>query len=390
MIEASRPVADASTWQCVACGTHNRARPRRTPCTGCGAPPPAAEASGSVRVVRPRPRARGIAWLSWLLAIVVLAILVTIRWVGQRWWGTTLLLFFPRWLLLVPVALLGIASAVARRPSQWVLQGAIALVIAGPLMGLSLPLWRVGQGRPQGKAFRVLTYNVSSNPIDTPRLIEFIETEGIDLICLQENGRLSPALDAYFRKGWYRDSRKFVASRYPIAQEYDPFWEVATIDDRSSARLACVRIRPPGSEEFVLASLHMPTLRPGLNRFLAGDRAGLALHTQWWTSELERVVESLAKTGGEPMIVAGDFNMPSDDSAMAALRACFRFAFEEAGWGYGYTRPSTTPWFRIDHIVASREWAFTRCWVGPDFGSDHLPLVAEAILPAPPAKSTRP
>ena len=63
----------------------------------------------------------------------------------------------------------------------------------------------------------------------------------------------------------------------------------------------------------------------------------------------------------------------------------YRFAFEDAGWGYGYTRPADLPWFRIDHIVASPEWRVTECRVGPDFGSDHLPLIAELVLPAAPS-----
>jgi hypothetical protein len=38
---------------------------------------------------------------------------------------------------------------------------------------------------------------------------------------------------------------------------------------------------------------------------------------------------------------------------------------------------------RIDHVLATPEFTFTKCWVGPDVGSDHLPLLAEVILPNP-------
>jgi endonuclease/exonuclease/phosphatase (EEP) superfamily protein YafD len=86
--------------------------------------------------------------------------------------------------------------------------------------------------------------------------------------------------------------------------------------------------------------------------------------------------------GDTPILVGGDFNMPSDDSTMASLRSVLQFGFEEAGWGYGYTRPTRYPWLRIDHILASHHWRFTECRVGPDFHSDHLPLIAEAVLPA--------
>jgi endonuclease/exonuclease/phosphatase (EEP) superfamily protein YafD len=118
---------------------------------------------------------------------------------------------------------------------------------------------------------------------------------------------------------------------------------------------------------------------------MRGDVRGLTLHVAWWGSEMSRVLSLLSRSSDLPMVVGGDFNMPSDDSTMAALRNYFRFAFEEAGWGYGYTRPAEYPWVRIDHLLSSPEWSVTRCRVGPDLGSDHLPVIAEFVLP--PAES---
>jgi vancomycin resistance protein VanJ len=80
------------------------------------------------------------------------------------------------------------------------------------------------------------------------------------------------------------------------------------------------------------------------------------------------------------VLVAGDFNMPSDYGSMASFRSTYPSAYDQVGWGFGYTRPTALPWVRIDHVLGSRDWAFRRCWVGPDFGSDHLPLIAEAVL----------
>src|SRR5207245_227724 len=139
--------------------------------------------------------------------------------------------------------------------------------------------------------------------------------------------------------------------------------------------------------EFIVASVHLPTLRPGFQRFLdRRETSGLRLHTAWWGRETSRALAALAETGDLPILIGGDFNMPADDVTMAALRATFRFAFEDAGWGYGYTRPARYPWVRIDHILATPEWSVTACRVGPDLGSDHLPLMAEAVLPPRPTE----
>jgi endonuclease/exonuclease/phosphatase (EEP) superfamily protein YafD len=126
----------------------------------------------------------------------------------------------------------------------------------------------------------------------------------------------------------------------------------------------------------------MPTLRFGLYRFLDHDVEGLKQHVAWWDREMSRLMDGLSEMHDVPFLVGGDFNVPPDHAAMAALGSSVRFAYDDVGWGYGYTRPSRYPWFRIDHLLASPEWVFTRCWVGPNFGSDHLPLIAEAVLPA--------
>jgi endonuclease/exonuclease/phosphatase family metal-dependent hydrolase len=325
---------------------------------------------------------------TYAYALVVLACLTLVRWVGDAWWGVTPLLFFPRWLFLAPPSLLALLSAWVRKPSLWLVQGATALVIAGPLMLFTVPAARLRgpSPDPDGERFRVLTYNLGDRPFDARGLTEFLDRERIDLVCFQEEPRSDPVLEAFFARGWYRDAGRFVASRHPIVRELEPLPEDFQSEERYAAKLHGAFVRAPSGREFLVASLHMPTLRPGLNRLLAGNVEGLRVHAAWWRRELDRVLGWLDRARDTPLVLAGDFNMPPDDSTMASLRTVYRFAFEDAGWGYGYTRPSRTPWFRIDHIAASPEWAFARCRVGPDFGSDHLPLVAEAVLPAAPGR----
>lgn len=322
------------------------------------------------------------AWAAtYAYALVVLACLALIRWVGDDWWAVTALLFTPRWLFLAPPSALALLAAWVKKPSLWLVQGATALVVAGPLMVLTVPMAQLRGPRLAGERFRVLTYNLGDHPFDARGLTALLERERIDLVCFQEEPREDPVLEAYFAHGWYRDRGKFVASRHPIVRELEPLPEAFLSEERYAAKLHGAFIRAPSGRELLLVSLHMPTLRPGLNRLLAGNARGLQLHVEWWRHELDRVLTWLARAGDVPLVLAGDFNMPPDNSTMAALRTAYRFAFEEAGWGYGYTRPSRAPWFRIDHIATSPEWSVTRCRVGPDFGSDHLPLIAELRLP---------
>ena len=365
-------------WRCGACRTPNPGHASVTRCLRCGESRPVRRIEAFGR------RGRVVLGATWAYAALVLSVLTLIRWVGQAWWGVMLLLFLPRWLYLGPLVILALASAWARRPSHWAMQGAIALVVAGPLMGVSLPIRQLWNPRPQGVRVRILCFNRGLDGLDTDRLTRLLERERIDLISFQEGRTSNPALDAYLSRGWHHDRSNFLASRFPIIAELAPLPYDSATEERYSARLARARVRTPSGAEFILASVHMPTIRFGFHRFLSGNVAGLKLHIDWWEHELERVVRGLSEVRGTPLLVGGDFNMPADHSTMATLAPDLQYAFDEAGWGYGYTRPTAFPWFRIDHILASPEWVITRCWVGPDLGSDHLPLLAEAILPLSP------
>jgi endonuclease/exonuclease/phosphatase family metal-dependent hydrolase len=316
----------------------------------------------------------------------VLLVLVLIRWVGDAWWGITPLLFTPRWAFLLPLAALATASGVLRCFRHWWLQGAIALVVAWPLMGLGVPVFTLWPWQPRGERVRVATFNLGLAPVPTLGFEDWLKREKADVVCFQEGPKAGPIYEALAQTGWNFNRRKTIASRFPIVAELEPMPDAWDSEERYSARLDRVRLKTPGDREFVVASVHLPTIRPGFLRLMRGDVRGLTLHVAWWGSEMSRVLSLLSRSSDLPMVVGGDFNMPSDDSTMAALRNYFRFAFEEAGWGYGYTRPAEYPWVRIDHLLSSPEWSVTRCRVGPDLGSDHLPVIAEFVLP--PAETT--
>ena len=326
----------------------------------------------------PAGRGRWVARATWSYAGVVLAALALIRWRGDDWWPATLLLFLPRWPFLLPLPALALAAWWRGRRRLWGTQAAIALVVLGPLMAGSLPI-----ARPRGVTgprLRIMTFNRASRPIDARGLIALVEREGIDLICFQEAGHDDPVLDAYFARGWSRDHRGTIFSRLTVVAEWDYYQRHLGPDHYFNRLVARVRVRAEDGAEFVVASVHLPTIREGFDALRAHDLDGLRRCEDWRREQLEATAIELDEVARWPVLVGGDLNTPTDSPMLAPLRARFDFAFERAGWGYGYTKPTRLPWTRIDHILASPRWAVTRCWVGPDLGSDHLPLIAEVAL----------
>jgi len=400
MTDPARPVPSSGFLRCQSCGTPNPPASYVSNCLGCGKPLPRKTTTRQVIVARPvsdpsetgspsqtsaarLTRGRILYGISWVYAGVVLLVLVLIRWVGDAWWGITPLLFTPRWAFLLPLAALAAASGLARCFRHWWLQGAIALAVAWPLMGLGVPVFTLWPWQPRGERVRVATFNLGLAPVPTLGFEDWLKREGADVVCFQEGPKAVAIYEALAQTGWNLNRRKTIASRFPIVAELEPMPDAWDTEERYSARLDRVRLKTPGDREFVVASVHLPTIRPGFVRLMRGDVKGLTLHVAWWGSEMSRVLSLLSRSSDLPMVVGGDFNMPSDDSTMAALRNYFRFAFDEAGWGYGYTRPAGYPWVRIDHLLSSPEWTVTRCRVGPDLGSDHLPVIAEFVLPPP-------
>ena len=145
-------------------------------------------------------------------------------------------------------------------------------------------------------------------------------------------------------------------------------------------RFARIRVRTPAGEEFVVASVHLPTMRTGFERLAEADLNGFRREIAWRDGQTRALARQLDEVSRWPTLVGGDLNTPADSPMLDPLRARFAFAFERTGWGYGYTRPTELPWTRIDHLFAGPGWEFTRCRVGPDLGSDHLPLIAEVVL----------
>jgi len=373
-------------WRCLQCGTPNAAHADLTNCSECGRPAPdEVVLTGHDWKVLTHRRGRWIVVATWLYAAMILSFLGLVNWVGEAWWGVSVLLFVPRWLWPVPLVLLALASALVRKPTYWILQGTVALVVLGPCMGFNIPLRQIW-GRPaldKADHLRVVTYNIGAAEFNEQTFKKWIEKERVDLVLLQEVANLSPAMRVYFnRRGWFHDRSFSLVSRLPIVEDYTPLQDQSTTDQRYSAHLHRIRVRMPSGTEVGFASVHLPTIRPGFYRLFEGQPKGLTQHVEWWRMELGRVVASLREMGDYPVVIGGDFNMPTDNLSMAMLRSFYRFGFEEAGFGFGYTRPSSAPWFRIDHLLSTPHCHFRRCWVGPDFGSDHLPLVADVVIPA--------
>jgi endonuclease/exonuclease/phosphatase (EEP) superfamily protein YafD len=327
--------------------------------------------------------------------IALLVVWLALRFIGERWWVTTVGLYMPLELLAAPLPLLAAILAV-RGPRRLLLSQAAALALLVPLLGWT---WSFpGPATPGAPRLRVLTFNVDSDHFGFDGILRVIREAQPDLVLLQEAApdeaeELAPRLPGYDVRG----SGQFaIASRWPILEQLEPP-RVVYEGVSHSPRFMRYRLNGPAGIVQVY-SVHPPSPRAGLED-LRGEglrhelQSGRLLENAHAMNLISRIaglrmtqmraVADDAARSPYPVIIAGDTNLPGLSWAFHQTLGGFQDGFRQAGRGLGYTFPATHhAWMRIDRILSDDHFRFLGCRVVPGRASDHHALVADLELRA--------
>jgi endonuclease/exonuclease/phosphatase (EEP) superfamily protein YafD len=252
-------------------------------------------------------------------------------------------------------------------------------------MGFCFP-WRCF-GYPHGPEYRVLTCNIDGNACDKFALLNLITQIQPDFIALQEcnDAEVLSSLDNYHV---VRQGELIVASRFPLQLEGDLSGPIPLHVYPRLYILACIADTPQG--KMAICSIHLPSARYGLSHvldkttILSPSKSGLLNEQIALRREQSLAVASFVKKLSYPLILAGDFNMPEESTIYRDNWSEYPNAFSQAGLGFGHTFTGEVrgiPFgIRIDHILCGKEWGPSHCWVGPDVGSDHMPLITDLLV----------
>lgn len=319
----------------------------------------------------------------WSYALGLLAAWSAFHWASDRCWMATALLFAPRWLWGLPLCALAPAVAVKHQRLLWLL-GLASVIVIGPIMGLCLP-WRIEfASRTAGLNLRVLTCNGDCRDLDPARFSALLNEVQPSIVVMQDVW--TPHVTNVFESdGWYVHVHDglCLASRFPIRA-------VKTLDsDKFGPGLggaACYDLETPAGIVHCF-NLHLATPRWGLLALIHGHSHGAEKLQD--NSNLRRqqsiAISRRASTLAGPVLLAGDFNTPVESTIYRECWSGYTNAFSVTGLGWGNTHLTRHTGVRIDHILASPNWQVRRCWVGPDVGSAHRPIIADLAwhLPAP-------
>ncbi len=338
---------------------------------------------------RPSRALRFVRWLTAAHVIGAAALWFLIWEVSESHWLGSVVTFLPRLPWLLPGLLLLVASLLARSKSFWI-NLATALFVLLSVAEFNVPWQRWNEpaspAAQEGRTLRVVSCNVQHFTPDFSLVLREVQRAKPDLVALQEASRPPRLLLDHF-EGWHQVQVRglWVASKWPLRLlgecQTDLFAHLSGI---------AVEVDAPFGK-FVLADLHLMTARKSLVELrpleLASGDSQLALAgaTVERMQEARQVREFVTKHSAElPMIVVGDFNMPTSSSVYRASFGDLTNAFESSAWGFGFTAPckrfrwwpNNTPWQRIDHILSNESWQVRDCHIGEWDGSDHRLIVA--------------
>jgi vancomycin resistance protein VanJ len=327
--------------------------------------------------------------LSYAYVAAICVLTLAIWGVGDVWWPATVLLFMGRWIFLVPLIVLLPAASVYRRRFVVPLMLAAAVCV-GPFMGARLG-WRGLLQHPAGPDVRVVTYNTDGGDAMATRLPAMLAEWRPDFVALQECG--DSLANAVARlPGWFHHHVRQLCflSRYPLldsmVMDRRAFEQVKESDEGIGGSGDVVRYRvrmPQGIVYFT--NLHLETPRKGLESLRYGSFSASKLADN---TELRQIESDLAskwvRGGAGPSIVAGDFNTPVESRIFQDSWGSFTDAFSRVGVGFGMTKRNGWISVRIDHVLTGEGWYADHVEIGPDLGSDHLPLIVDlTLVPAP-------
>jgi endonuclease/exonuclease/phosphatase family metal-dependent hydrolase len=231
-----------------------------------------------------------------------------------------------------------------------------------------------------------MTMNIGNGLAPPRRLASWLRSNPAGIVGLQEVDEVQAAeiqsdlRERYPHQAVYGTgfSGRALISRYPILAH-----EMVQLRPGKLDLLAKVQL--PGMEVTVLVA-HPSPPRLQLRGIVSDPETG---------THVNGMLETVLATA--PAIILGDFNMTQRNPHYKSLRdAGLADAFHAVGTGCGATFPvrpgrmrsinhrmywvPLIPFTRIDYVFHTPDLEATESWVGPNFGSDHLPVFARLSL----------
>ncbi|MBC8097513.1 MAG: endonuclease/exonuclease/phosphatase family protein [Akkermansiaceae bacterium] len=288
---------------------------------------------------------------------------------GKLWWLLELTSHFPLHLAVASALFTGI-WALKRRWRWTIFSGAVTAVNA--LLVLAL-FWPVNQSAPAaGQRLRLVAVNVHTANLRTELVLDFLQKTDADVVLLMEvNQRWMDALSS-------------LSNRYPeiIAEARSDNFGIAMLN----------RVAATNSAVIYLGEAEVPSIRTtllinGQTVTLLGTHPlppGSAEYASLRNDQLRQITAAVRESSA-PTILLGDLNATPWSPYFQELLRASGLRNTSQGRGLYGSWPAGLPVGRIplDHCLVSPSIHVVDKHLGPQVGSDHLPVVVDLQIPTP-------
>jgi endonuclease/exonuclease/phosphatase (EEP) superfamily protein YafD len=322
------------------------------------------------KALSPERWARARRFLFWAIVVelVCLVLFVAALTIGELSRVSLIALYAPRQPLLAAAVLGAIVAPLTKRRVRVLVAAQLVacLVVLFPVMGLHL-----GSTRSSAFPVRLATYNVYFGRLGRPALLEEISSMPADIILLQAT---------------YASMGERVRERFPdrTTHTYDDFILITRY------KILKVEEPPPLPDGtlpkfvgYVLETdagpLRVFNVHPFSPRHALFEDEQTNDNIRHREEQIAAVVAA-ARRESTPFVIAGDTNLPPMSSVGRRYFGGLHDAFEDVGFGFGYTFPAKRPWMRIDRALAADGVQFVDVRVGKLGASDHRPVFVDFDL----------
>ena len=283
------------------------------------------------------------------------------------------LLFAPRWwlfLLLLPVVI--IDRSLIIKQWKWVLA---TIFIVFFYFNFQVPIGNLWVNST-GQSLSIMSVNLGGG-IENPALMkEQIVNEQLVLIAFQETSKIE--VKKVVPQGWdlHCIGQTCLASAYKL--------EYVNGQSRQMlggwGQLGLLYQLQINERKIYVMNLHLETPRKGYEDFQLSKLNFDAIFKNTEQRYIESSIISSWIDNKTPLIILGDFNMPVESSIYRENFGQYQNAFNEAGFGFGFTKHIRMLSVRIDHILTDDSFSILEAKIGNDVGSDHSPILATIVL----------
>jgi len=205
-----------------------------------------------------------------------------------------------------------------------------------------------------------------------------LEPYHADIVVLQECAE-NLADAQYWPRGWTVrfEQSLCLASRFPVV-EAKTLERIETGDQGGTGNVMFYRLRSDSAWGMLdLAVLHLETPRKGIEQVRYGARVSALARNELVREVGSRRMSRWISEQSDSALIAGDFNLPVESRIFRAHWSACGDAFSAVGHGFGWTRVLPHFAIRIDHVLTCAGWRAVHTELGPELGSDHLPLIVD-------------